>query len=1054
MSDPYESLSVSPREPAPRCSECNAPIARGAGFCGTCGARQNSTEEARRIAWLLDEIGRWESEALLSPEDAARLRGRYEKRLEALRTPAPPPQPPPAPIPPTTASPAEAPVPAIVVPPRRSLLETLTDPHNLRLLLYAGAAMIVVSVILWLRDLLYLKLQEPIVQASLLALITLSFTAGGWYTTLRTRQRLTGSALTLAGALLAPVNFWFLVRSGLVADRGRAWLVCLLCAALYAGTALLLRQRLYVYLGCAAVVATLCSLVFRFEREAFGLYALGWMAASLLFLHLSLAARRTPAGAAPSSEDSPDSGMWSTPLLRCALAGASLSALLYLPLRLATERSPKDGFLRLQATDYDAGVAMLLFLGLAYTVWFAGRYLRPARRVSLYTLGVLAVFWTEFLTLDGLRVRTGAGFLALAAGAAAIAASARLVSRARDKPGDAAIALHRGGLVAALALAIATPGLLLNGPEPSKSVLHGIGLATLAAAFALLSARRLHSRAAPPVIEGALGIFFASIAILVLLRSAQFGSDALFVVVCALWAFCLDGAARFLSHERREEQLIAPAARAADAWFIVLFLWAAVIASLLHFSDEPAGLRPAMLLALAGAFVYGAWRAVRDRSVTGGILGSMAYVSLVAASADALREASWLPQAWTDAAVIIVAAFGLRAALGRAGIRGEQAPPSPAEINTGRPAHGAASFAAAAAVLDTAVCVCAALWFVRTVLDVGAHRNFIAASVLLLALLYWAERAYAMRLKAAARVAAIHAGAFGITLLVALHVGERWFAAILSLALFPSFFVIARAARVNGAGWLNRVANEGCAATLGIAFVAAIVGAAAHLRLEDAGLFAPCATAALIAGLSLAARILSPPGLARARYVRMALAGAVLAFWLGAGYTGYDPLGEIEVYTAPVGVLLLVIAYLSLRREPENMPSGETQMLLWVGGILLCVPPLVHAAEFRLIRDVPAIWRDLATLCAALVLVFFGAAGRLRAPALVGGTTLVLELMLLALTSVNWLQVPLKIYLGCVGSALVIAVWMLEFRREHVAAIRSRFQRERRRARSRFERWR
>jgi hypothetical protein len=99
---------------------------------------------------------------------------------------------------------------------------------------------------------------------------------------LRTRLRFTGRALTLAGSLLVPVNFWFLVRSGLVRDQGRAWLVCALCALLYAHTAALLREKLYVYLASVATIATAWTLIYRTEPQAFGLYALSGKATAFL----------------------------------------------------------------------------------------------------------------------------------------------------------------------------------------------------------------------------------------------------------------------------------------------------------------------------------------------------------------------------------------------------------------------------------------------------------------------------------------------------------------------------------------------------------------------------------------------------------------------------------------------------------------------------------------------------------------------------------------------------------------------------------------------------
>nr|MDQ3745467.1 hypothetical protein [Acidobacteriota bacterium] len=289
-------------------------------------------EEWRGVIYVLAELARWEAQGLIGSEQAAALRQQYERRREELRPSLAPTEGDKRAV---TQSPLEAQAPqadvqqprarqtagdasharatqAAIEPddavatafskflstsaspgepfvqrPRRSPIETLTDPRTLRLLLYTGAAMLVVGVVIWLRDVLYLKLREPIVQAALLACGTFAVTASGWYTILRTRQRLTGRALTLIGSVLVPVNFWFLVRSGLISNNGRAWVVCAFCTLLYAHTAALLRERLYVYLACMASVATAWALVYRADHDAFGLYALTLIGASFVFLHLS-----------------------------------------------------------------------------------------------------------------------------------------------------------------------------------------------------------------------------------------------------------------------------------------------------------------------------------------------------------------------------------------------------------------------------------------------------------------------------------------------------------------------------------------------------------------------------------------------------------------------------------------------------------------------------------------------------------------------------------------------------------------------------------------------
>jgi hypothetical protein len=133
--------------------------------------------------------------------------------------------------------------------------------------------------------------------------------------------------------------------------------------------------------------------------------------------------------------------------------------------------------------------------------------------------------------------------------------------------------------------------------------------------------------------------------------------------------------------------------------------------------------------------------------------------------------------------------------------------------------------------------------------------------------------------------------------------------------------------------------------------------------------------------------------------------------------------------------------------------AADTGLLLWAGSVLLAGPLLFHALEYRLVLGVPAPARDLIVLCAALALVLFGVVGRLRAPVLVGATALALELAALALTTVGWLQIPLKAYLISVGALILLAWGLLEFRREQILRMRQRLSERREIARERFGEW-
>ncbi|HKQ51978.1 MAG TPA: hypothetical protein VJT74_06405, partial [Pyrinomonadaceae bacterium] len=194
-------------------------------------------------------------------------------------------------------------------------------------------------------------------------------------------------------------------------------------------------------------------------------------------------------------------------------------------------------------------------------------------------------------------------------------------------------------------------------------------------------------------------------------------------------------------------------------------------------------------------------------------------------------------------------------------------------------------------------------------------------------------------------------------------------------------------------------------------------------------------------------------GRERVTYLRAGLFTLVASFGLACLRAGFDPGEDVEVYTAPVAVLLLAVAFVAARRDWEEY-AADTSLLLWLGSILLAGPLLLHALQYRLLLDVPAPWRDLFVLCAALALLLFGVTGRLRAPVLVGAAALTLELAALTMTSVEWLQIPLKAYLISVG-ALILIVWgLLEFRREQLLQLRRRLDERRATARERFGEWR
>ncbi|HEY0385434.1 MAG TPA: zinc ribbon domain-containing protein, partial [Pyrinomonadaceae bacterium] len=953
-----------PAVPAPqdrsRCPICRAALVPGALVCPNCGARLDEAaaqEELRAVIYLLTELKDWETKGLMAEAEAAALRRRYELRRDELRAHvASNGDQPQATTHGKAASTADIPrmetqaavsstprrkrlfftsrrkrdartalasdrsrrnaadkartalpfAAARAAEQRRPLFETLADPHTLRLLLYTGAAMLVVGIVIWLRDVLYLKLQEPLVQAVLLACGTVAVMLFGWLMTLGTRLRLTGRALTLIGSLLVPVNFWFLVRSGLISNNGRAWMVCALCAVLYTLTAALVRERLYVYLACAASVATLWALVFRTTPEAYGLYALTLMTASLVFLHLSRLfvpvaeqqeTQAAPAGTDARAEDARADidetahlsrwsyALWGPPLVRTALAGAAASALLYMLLRLGPSHSLSDGLFRLSASSFDASIAMLLFAASSYIAWFAARYIYPESRTALYTISALSLFWTEFLLLDGLRLQ---------------------------------------GTVYLFAFSVTASATSFAAPYIAEEVL----------------VRALH--------------------------------------------------------------------RATDIVFTLLLLTASVVALFNYLAvDEVQSWRPAILFTLVVITLSGAGRGRREHSAYGAGLSSLAALILVAASLDALMAAGLFPSSWPIAGGVVCAAFLLQWASTRWLVMSGEEAKDDSRLRGAPNAFGRLD-TVIRMIADFAVTGCALLWFTLTI-SLTYEVGWGAPCVLGLALLYWIERAVGQRRAQFAHLSSIHAGAFLLALLIALRCEGRWLAAHFTLLLFPLLFALSRYARAHAIDWLAMATSLDAQVLTALVSLAALIQAAPLLQTGNESLLAPTVTAGAISVVTFSASLFSVGG-ERVLYFRVGLCAAVAAFVLAALRAGFDPLIDVELYTSPIAVLLLIVAYLAVRREWDEYAS-DANLLLWTGALLLCGPLLIRALQFRLLLDLPAPLRDVGVLCVSLLVIFFGVLGRLRAPVMVGAVTLSLELAALALTSVEWLQVPLKIYL-------------------------------------------
>ncbi len=140
--------------------------------------------------------------------------------------------------------------------PRRNLMEILLDPRNIQWLLISGGALLVLGLVIWLAA--EGIFQNKGVLAVCMGVANAALLAGGWAVIRYTRHELAGRALTLLACLLMPLNLWFHDAQGLITleQGGHLWIPALVCCALYAASARLLRDPIFVYVLVAGVTLT------------------------------------------------------------------------------------------------------------------------------------------------------------------------------------------------------------------------------------------------------------------------------------------------------------------------------------------------------------------------------------------------------------------------------------------------------------------------------------------------------------------------------------------------------------------------------------------------------------------------------------------------------------------------------------------------------------------------------------------------------------------------------------------------------------------------------
>ena len=138
--------------------------------------------------------------------------------------------------------------------PRRPLWEIILDPRSIQWLLGPGRRAVGARTGHLAGDLGHL--QELRVVAVALGIGNAAVLGGGWAMTGRTRYQTAGRALTLLACLVMPLNLWFYHANGLITLDGHLWVAALVCCVLYAASAMVLRDPMFVYVLTGGIAMT------------------------------------------------------------------------------------------------------------------------------------------------------------------------------------------------------------------------------------------------------------------------------------------------------------------------------------------------------------------------------------------------------------------------------------------------------------------------------------------------------------------------------------------------------------------------------------------------------------------------------------------------------------------------------------------------------------------------------------------------------------------------------------------------------------------------------
>jgi hypothetical protein len=400
--------------PAEECWSCGTGVSERDTHCFDCGApmRGEPVQKLRYWKFLGRLLKQHEADGDIALANAhacvtdvrealAALRQRLgtDRIAQAISADAPlPPRRPAKPLPEATPVAPRA--------PRRPIMEILLDPRSIQWLLASGGVLLVAGLVIYLATLGIFE--NPIVVAVLMGTGTLAMLGGGWALVHFTRYQLAGRALTLLACLVMPLNLWYYHMQGLITLEGHLWVPALFVCMLYAASAWILRDSIFVYVLMGGVAMTgLLMLADMHKFEEIAAPSTLLMVLAIIGLHIE---RAFPDGEGPFTRKR--FGMaffWSGQALLAAslllLLGAQLFGVMHETLVTYFGLQEVKLLASKPVIVTDAGLK-LLAIGIVLAGTYAYLYSDlVVRRVGVYVyMAAFTILWAEVLLLEQLHL--------------------------------------------------------------------------------------------------------------------------------------------------------------------------------------------------------------------------------------------------------------------------------------------------------------------------------------------------------------------------------------------------------------------------------------------------------------------------------------------------------------------------------------------------------------------------------------------------------------------------------------------------------------------------